>query len=73
MTVRGASDREVGALDMAGETHPLEQMFVELVGRHYAEEIGVRDPQIISYVAHLLAEFCDAEQLCKIRNSAGKP
>jgi len=73
MTVRGASDREVGALDMAGESHPLEQMFVELVGRHYAEEIGVRDPQIISYVAHLLAEFCDAEQLCKIRNSAGKP
>src|ERR1035441_1421124 len=52
------------------ETHPLQQLFVELVSRHYAEEIGIRDPQIVGYVAHLLAEFCDAEQLLKIRNAA---
>ena len=55
------------------ETHPLQQLFLELVGRHYAEEIGIRDPQLVGYVAHLLAEFCDAEQLLKIRNAAGKP
>jgi hypothetical protein len=55
------------------ETHPLQKLFVELVGRHYAEEIGIRDPQIVGYVAHLLSEFCDAEQLMKIRNAAGKP
>ncbi len=55
------------------ETHPLQQLFVELVGRHYAQEIGIRDPQVVSYVAHLLSEFCDAEQLLKIRNAAGKP
>ncbi|MBI3476629.1 MAG: hypothetical protein HY010_12925 [Acidobacteria bacterium] len=73
MDVPGASDKGVGGPDMAGESHPLEQLFVDLVGRHYAEEIGIRDPQIISYVAHLLAEFCDAEQLYKIRSSAGKP
>ncbi len=29
------------------ETHPLQQLFLELVGRHYAEEIGIRDPQIV--------------------------
>src|SRR5437868_12402474 len=58
---------------MTSETHPLQELFVELVGRHYAEEIGIRDPQIISYVAHLLSEFCDAEQLYKIRSGAGKP
>ncbi len=62
-----------GALNMNSESHPLEQLFVELVGRHYAEAIGIRDPQVISYVAHLLSEFCDAEQLYKIRNSTGKP
>jgi hypothetical protein len=73
MDFLGASDKEVGALDMAGESNLLEELFIDLVGRHYAEEIGVRDPEIIGYVAHLLAEFCDAEQLCKIRNSAGKP
>jgi hypothetical protein len=58
---------------MIPESHPLQQLFVDLVGRHYAEEIGIRDPQLISYVAHLLAEFCDAEQLFKIRNAANRP
>jgi hypothetical protein len=28
---------------------------------------------VVGYVAHLLAEFCEVEQLFKIRNSAGKP
>jgi len=59
--------------NMIPETHPLQQLFVELVGRHYAEEIGIRDPQVVGYVAHLLSEFCDAEQLFAIRNVAGKP
>lgn len=58
---------------MISEKHPLRQLFTELVGRHYAQEIGIRDPQLIGYVAHLLAEFCDAEQLVKIRNVSGRP
>lgn len=58
---------------MIPESHPLQQLFADLVGRHYAEEIGIRDPQLISYVAHLLTEFCDAEQLFKIRTSANRP
>ena len=63
-----------GALnEMIPESHPLQQLFVELVGRHYAEEIGIRDSQIVNYVAHLLGEFCEAEQLFKVRNAAGKP
>ena len=57
---------------MIPESHPLQQLFVDLVGRHYAEEIGIRDPQIVSYVSHLLAEFCDADQLFKIRNGASR-
>src|SRR5262249_19507270 len=58
---------------MSSESHPLEQMFVEMVGRHFAQEIGIRDPQVVGYVAHLLSEFCDAEQLYKVRNAAGRP
>jgi hypothetical protein len=58
---------------MIPETHPLKQLFTELVGRHYAEAIGIRDPQVVGYVAHLLSEFCDAEQLFKIRSVAGRP
>ena len=55
------------------ESHPLQQLFVELVGRHYAQEIGIRDPQVVSYVSHLLTEFCDARQLFRLRNASGRP
>jgi hypothetical protein len=58
---------------MIPESHPLQQLFIELVGRRYAEEIGIRDPQIVNYVSHLLAEFCDVKQLFKIRNISGQP
>jgi hypothetical protein len=58
---------------MIPESHPLQQLFVELVGRHYAQEIGIRDPEVVNYVAQLLSEFCDVEQLLKIRNTAGRP
>ena len=57
---------------MIPESHPLQKLFIELVGRHYAEEIGIRDPQIVNYVAHLMTEFCEVEQLFKIRDAAGQ-
>jgi hypothetical protein len=57
---------------MVPESHPLHKFFIELVGRQYAEQIGIRDPQIVAYVAHLLAEFCDVEELFKIRDGAGR-
>ena len=58
---------------MIPEDHPLQKLFLELVGRHYAEEIGIRDSEVVGYVAHLLAEFCEAEQLLKIQSAAGQP
>ena len=33
---------------MIPESHPLQDLFQDLVGRHYAEEIGIRDPQIVA-------------------------
>lgn len=60
-------------MSMIPESHPLRQFFSEMVGRHYAEEIGIRDPQLIAYVAHLLTEFCDAEQLFKVHDAANRP
>jgi hypothetical protein len=60
-------------MSMIPESHPLRQFFTEMVGRHYAEEIGIRDPQLIGYVAHLLTEFCDAEQLFKVHDAANRP
>jgi hypothetical protein len=58
---------------MIPEDHPLQKLFLELVGRHYAEEIGIRDSEVVGYVAHLLSEFCEAEQLFKIQSAAGQP
>jgi hypothetical protein len=58
---------------MIPESHPLQQLFKELVARHYAEQIGIRDPQIVGYVAHLLADFIEVDQMYKIRNATGKP
>ncbi len=58
---------------MNPEPHSLEQFFLELVSRHYAHEIGLRDPQVSNYVAHLLTEFCSTEQLYKIHDCSGRP
>ena len=58
---------------MIPEDHPLQRLFMDLVGQHYAHEIGIRDPELVGYVAHLLAEFCDADQLFKLQNAAGRP
>jgi hypothetical protein len=54
---------------MIPESHPLQQLFQDLVGQHYAHEIGIRDPQVVAYVSHLLAEFCEADQLFKIKDA----
>ena len=58
---------------MIPEGHPLEALFLDLVGRHYAHEIGIRDEAVVGYVAHLLSEFCEVQQLFRIQNLAGKP
>jgi hypothetical protein len=58
---------------MIPESHPLQELFEDLVGRHYAHELGIRDPQVVAYVSHLLSEFCDTEQLFKIRDAANRP
>lgn len=46
---------------------------MELVDRHYSDEVGMRDPEVSSYVANILAEFCEVDQLSKLRNAAGRP
>lgn len=72
-SLEGSTEEGKWGPDMISESHPLRALFVELVGRHFAQEIGIRDPEVVNYVAHLLTEFCDPEQLYGIRNAAGKP
>ena len=58
---------------MIPESHPLRDLFVELVSRHYTDELGMRDTEMTGYVANVLAEFCEVDQLFRLRNAADKP
>ncbi len=58
---------------MIAESHPLNQLFLELVRRNFDEFVGIRDAEVSSYVANLLTEFCQCEQLYRIRDAAGHP
>jgi hypothetical protein len=58
---------------MIAESHSLHQLFRELVEYHYSRTIGLRDEQVSGYVAGMLTEFCEVEQLHKVRDAAGKP
>jgi hypothetical protein len=58
---------------MVPETHPIRHFFRELVKRHYAEGIGLHDTPVHEYVANMLAEFCEIEQLFKVRDASGRP
>jgi hypothetical protein len=55
------------------ESHPLRQLFMELISDHFQQDIGLRDRQLQTYVADVLTEFCDVRQLYKIRDAAGRP
>ncbi len=57
---------------MIPESHPLQQFFAQLVTEHFANSIGLRDPQLSNYVAAMLTEFCEIDRLCRIRNGAGR-
>jgi hypothetical protein len=54
------------------ETHPLREMFLDLVSRHYGEEIGLRDAEITGYVANMLTEFLDVDHIYRLRDGGGK-
>lgn len=58
---------------MVPENHVIREFFLALVEKHYSESVGLRDEQVCSYVANLLADFCETEELFKIHNAQGKP
>ncbi len=58
---------------MIPESHPLQQLFLELVYRHYSDDLGLRDSAVCHYVAGVLSDFYESESLYKIRNAQGRP
>lgn len=62
-----------GETSMVPESHPLSQLFLALVDRHFREDIGLRDAAVCHYVADMLTSFCEVETLYKVRNAQGRP
>ena len=55
------------------QAHPLEPFFQQAVRNSYEGKLGLHDPDVTGYVAHLLCEFTDAGNLYKLRDAAGRP
>ena len=58
---------------MQSQAHPLEPFFQQVVRNSYEGKLGLHDPDVSVYVAHLLCEFADADNLYKFRDEAGRP
>jgi hypothetical protein len=58
---------------MESEAHPLEPFFHQAVRNSYEGTLGLRDPDVTGYIAHLLCEFSQSDKLYKIRDTAGHP
>ncbi len=58
---------------MISQSHPLQHLFLQTVQRHYDSDVGLHDLEIHHYVACMLTEFCELEQLYKIHDAAGRP
>jgi hypothetical protein len=55
------------------ETHPLEAFFHQAVRNSYEGKLGLHDPDVTNYVAHLLCEFSSSDKLYKVRDETGHP
>jgi hypothetical protein len=58
---------------METQPHPLEPFFHQAVRNSYEGKLGLNDPDVTGYVAHLLCEFSQADKLYKVRDASGHP
>lgn len=54
------------------ETHPLHRLFRGLTESTFMEELGIGDPNLVGYVAGMLARFVPSEGVWKIRDKQGR-
>ena len=55
------------AKDMIPESHSLHSLFGELIQQHFDHDIALRDSEVQDYVVNMLTEFCEVDQVFKIR------
>jgi hypothetical protein len=58
---------------MQTQSHPLEPFFQQVVRNSYEGKLGLHDPDVTGYIARLLCEFSESENLYKVRDEMGRP
>ncbi|MGA2808760.1 MAG: hypothetical protein ABSE87_11535 [Terracidiphilus sp.] len=58
---------------MQAQVHPLEPFFQQVVRNSYEGKLGLNDTDVTNYVARLLCEFSEADNLYKVRDAMGRP
>jgi len=58
---------------MQDRQHPLEPFFQQVVRNSYDGKLGLNDPDVTNYVARLLCEFSEVENLYRVRDETGRP
>lgn len=58
---------------MQNQAHPLEGFFRQAVRNSYEGKLGFHDPEVTGYVAHMLCEFSESENLFSMRDPRGRP
>lgn len=58
---------------MQSQAHPLEPFFRQAVRNSYEGKLGLHDPEVTGYVAHMLCEFVESENLFCMRDQMGHP
>ncbi|MGD0890277.1 MAG: hypothetical protein ABR923_02000 [Terracidiphilus sp.] len=61
------------AQNPSAQPHPLEPFFQQMVRNSYEGKLGLHDPDVTNYVAHLLCEFSQSDKLYKVRDEVGRP
>jgi hypothetical protein len=56
---------------MQTEAHPLESFFYQAVRASFVDQLGLNDPELVDYVAHLLCEFSDPNKFHGLKDANG--
>ena len=56
---------------MQTEAHPLESFFYNAVRTSFVDKLGLDDGEIIEYVAHMLCEFSESDNLYRLKDATG--
>ena len=53
-------------------SHPLRQLFHDLIRRHFTRGVHLADPEVAAYVSGVLTDFTHVDNLYRIRNARGR-